>query len=601
MASDLLIASYSQTNINYIYYNIKDRSVYFIIPPPIAEVTPIIPSRSSVVQEELASKGYQPVTTDETGIITYTKNLETAIIYPDGSYIIRKDNTIEKYDSTGLKTSTIYLVKGKSYEVTVDGKFLVNGKPKDKYSEKEWNDYMKEFNDYYRDSHPSAEISKRDKDIQIGGKNFKVTSEYQFGRQIRTKITIDGIEIEITDNALKTLQRLGKAPEVEASNIVVEFSTQSADKLTTIKTKHVFEKDDTGLVKGLSQTAVTKETKDKEDNVIALTETVQTYKFDEKLGKNIPFETTRRVYEKKADEPTIDAQTSDFTSITVNSITEEPHSAVIRKDGNEYKVDYSGKEVLFFPQGASEGVPWNQLNAEDKQIFSELRNEHLRWSVRTSLANVQRLFSELQGLGYYATLFFDEDQLLQWRDRVDRVFATLYLGTEYWSSAICGNYLDGEDIGIAYAETPQGYAQIGAHVEATRTPPITGINATEFIYKITFNVRNGDYDKDPRAPEEMNINVVLKGQRTATVFVQDQKVKRGSSFGRVGSNAIVQDSNFLYTEVCITFDQIPLRWKLDNNELCNTIQESSSTPTSISQSQGGGATSGGGGSSINDF
>ncbi|MBI2650350.1 hypothetical protein HYX04_03475 [Candidatus Woesearchaeota archaeon] len=218
-------------------------------------------------------------------------------------------------------------------------------------------------------------------------------------------------------------------------------------------------------------------------------------------------------------------------------------------------------------------------------------------------ATVERVFTEFQGLGYYATLFFDEDSLLAWRDNVDRIFATLYLGTEYWSSAICGNYLDGEDIGIAYAETPQVLAQVGAHIEATKTEPITTENGTtQFIYKITFNVRNGDYDKDPRAPEEMNINVVLKGERTANVFRQEQKVKRGSSFGRVGSNAIVQDSKISYNEVCLAFDKLPLRWKLDNKELCNAIVESAGAATTIAATTA--TTAAGGGTAagdVNDF
>lgn len=213
-------------------------------------------------------------------------------------------------------------------------------------------------------------------------------------------------------------------------------------------------------------------------------------------------------------------------------------------------------------------------------------------SSQAFFTNVERVLTEFQGLGYYATLFFDEDSLLAWRDAVDRAFATLYLGTEYLTSEICGQYLDGEDIGIAYAETPQGYAQIGAHIEAVRTEPIIDENGTRtFIYKITFNVRNGDYDKDPRAPEEMNINVVLIGGKEVIpsgdgskiqapskvrVFKQEQEVKRGSTFGKTGKNAIVQDSPALYNQVCLTFDEIPLRWKLDNNALCNTIQEVSS-------------------------
>jgi len=71
---------------------------------------------------------------------------------------------------------------------------------------------------------------------------------------------------------------------------------------------------------------------------------------------------------------------------------------------------------------------------------------------------------------------------------------------------------------------------------------------------------------------------------------------------KIGINAIVKYSTTLYTEVCLTFDQIPLRWKLDNGELCNTIQESSGEATTVAITTNT-TTAGGGGATgdINDF
>src|SRR3989338_6721724 len=111
-------------------------------------------------------------------------------------------------------------------------------------------------------------------------------------------------------------------------------------------------------------------------------------------------------------------------------------------------------------------------DTSDSELLAKASTHFNQYNSRQFFADVERVFTEFQGLGYYATLFFDEDSLLKWRDNVDRAFATFYLGTEYWSSAICGNYINGEDEGIAYAETPQGLAQIAAHVEATRSLPI---------------------------------------------------------------------------------------------------------------------------------
>ena len=216
-------------------------------------------------------------------------------------------------------------------------------------------------------------------------------------------------------------------------------------------------------------------------------------------------------------------------------------------------------------------------------------------------ANAEKILTEYQGLAYIPTLFMSDDSLLKWRDSVDRIFATFYLGTEYWSSKICGQYIDGESEGIAFAETPQGLAQVGAHIEATRTPPIYNGETYEYIYKITFAVRNGDYEKDPRAPSTMHVNVVLKGSSTATVFKKEIEIKRGSQVKRSGTSAIVKDSKNFYSEVCLTFDEVPLRWKISGDELCNTIVESGSAPSVVGGTSPSSPQPSGSGGELNDF
>ena len=270
-----------------------------------------------------------------------------------------------------------------------------------------------------------------------------------------------------------------------------------------------------------------------------------------------------------------------------------------------------GNGVILNPDGS--------YKSGDTTLESKAKTALSKYKSRQFFADLERVFTEFRGLGYYATLFISEDSLLNWREKVDETFSKLYLGTEYWGSKICSTYIDGAQEGIAYAETPQGLAQIGAHVEATRTKPITTENGTSYVYKITFNVRNGDYEKDPRAPEEMNINVVLKGGKMQTIklepfnlvektvfetnvdiFKNDINIKRGSTFGKAGKNAIVKESKTLYNQICIRFDKIPLKWKIKDKELCNIIQESTGEPTIIST-----ATTGNGAKAaepeINDF
>jgi hypothetical protein len=229
-------------------------------------------------------------------------------------------------------------------------------------------------------------------------------------------------------------------------------------------------------------------------------------------------------------------------------------------------------------------------------------------------ALAETILTNFQGLGYYATFFFEDEELDAWRESVDEIFATLYLGTEYWTSDICQTYTDMEGKGIAYVDTKLGLAGVGAHIEATRSDPIhlpagvesgdaaAGIlesNQTtdniderrgiitsprEFLYKITFNVKNGDYDTDPTALSVMRFNIILKGEREAKLYKTDIELEKGEDFGAIKQSAIVQYSNFLYDQVCIEFDEVPSRWTLDDDELCNTISEASG-PTSVGESQ----------------
>ncbi|MBI2656135.1 hypothetical protein HYX03_00160 [Candidatus Woesearchaeota archaeon] len=365
------------------------------------------------------------------------------------------------------------------------------------------------------------------------------------------------------------------------------IKTISEDGGVTIKEekewKEIEKKDSEGKVIGKEPTLVTKSWVKIEERVFVDYIT---------RPNGITFK-TMRTYELDKDGRQINDK---YTELSTNALTGEPWSTKIIDGKDTYEINYfrGFEPVGFFERGIpmyKNGNPltkeeFEQLKQTNPALYSKISDNtklHDQYVSQQFFASAERVLTEFQGLSYIPTLFMDPDSLLQWRDSVDRIFATLYLGAEYWSSAICGNYLDGADRGIAYAETPQGLAQVGAHVEATRTEPLITPTGREFIYKITFNVRNGDYAKDPRAPEEMRINVVLKGERTAKVFRQNKIIKRGASFGRVGTSAIVKSSTAFYSQVCLTFDNIPFRWKLDNKELCNTIVVSSGAPAPLAK------------------
>ena len=111
-------------------------------------------------------------------------------------------------------------------------------------------------------------------------------------------------------------------------------------------------------------------------------------------------------------------------------------------------------------------------------------------------------------------------------------------------------------------------------------------------------------------PAESVLNVIVRrllplfiNLNRVNIFKQDQKVERGSSFSRTGRSAIVQESTALYSQVCIVFDEIPLRWKLDNKELCNSIVKAGGEATSVGGTTTTTAPTSGGDATgdINDF
>lgn len=205
-------------------------------------------------------------------------------------------------------------------------------------------------------------------------------------------------------------------------------------------------------------------------------------------------------------------------------------------------------------------------------IGARANSRQNQFESRRFFEKIDFALTEFRGLGYYATLFMSDEALGKWRESVDKIFAEMYLGVEYWTSAICSSNIERDQQGVAYVDTASGLAGVAAHVEATRSDPITSPNATEYLYKITFYVQNGDWKYDPRALEEMKFNVYLHGDRTARLLREEKKLKKGEGFGMTKANAFVQYSSYYYDKICIKFDDVPSFWSLDGDKLCNTMQ-----------------------------
>jgi hypothetical protein len=503
-----------------------------------------------------------------------TFNKVISIHLPDGTYEHRYDG--EKYESPDenypdkLQNILDFTTNHPTAELLEDFK-AIDGR--DVYQE----------NDKFIDQ-SGATVTSAVKTETIGGKEYEVTYDLESGRKIPKSIIINGQSTNINSNALRQLKsrvREGDVLTKVGSNIqLTQSSTQKEGVEGTkdyrqTKTTITF----TFSAQGLSNSVISNEISDGDGNIVELTTTTQEYEYNEERNADVPSRTTQRVYSKSEGENTIDKLNSDYTEITTDTQTGEPLAIEIKKDKENTAASAD----------------------EDGEITGdaadELKTLHGQWTSRQFISRyLLDPLTQYRGIGYFPSFFLDKDWLKGWREDVDRFFAEHYLGTEYWVSDICEFKVDEvRSRGVAFVSTRTGVAAIGAHIEASRSlpiePPEESEEEKEYIYKITFNVKNGEFDKDPNAIEELRFDVKLRGATEVDLFTSKFKVKQGESFGRTGSDpnngAIVLASRALFDEICLIFDEIPFSWTektlKNENELCNKIAEPKTEATTLEQ------------------
>jgi hypothetical protein len=265
------------------------------------------------------------------------------------------------------------------------------------------------------------------------------------------------------------------------------------------------------------------------------------------------------------------------------------------EDGNgdsEINVDYNkdgtlkqtNDYIIKFEKGKAKCIKCPTDSTQKEKLLKKANRAQNQFESRQIFKAIDFSLTEFSGLSYLPSLFINEDSRREWQERIDRFFAEKYLGTKYWTSAICRSHIDGEKEGVAYVETPQGLADVAAHVEGERTEPIIDPEGNKhYIYKITYLVKNGAYKDDPKALEIMQFSVKLFGERNIDLFGKKVKLKKGESFSRLGENAFVANTTFLYSRICLEFDEIPAAWTLDDKKLCNNIVETTKSPIRYNQ------------------
>ena len=315
------------------------------------------------------------------------------------------------------------------------------------------------------------------------------------------------------------------------------------------------------------------------------------YDIEYKIRKGkLPVEVRTKRYANKLGK--IDKD-SDFEQIVVQKKTfggDEPLSSKLMIDGKLYEIDFVTDEeksvdsdaeiTIKLPDGTVKSVNefknsqnYQQLSDEAKKKIDRSLAEHSNYESRRFWQGFEFVLTEFRGLSGITNLFFEDEDLEEWRENIDKFFATFFLGTDYWTSKICSVYTDKIETGTIMIETSSGMLKPVAHIEAERSQPVIYENktgkTTEYFYKITYVVDNPD-----KSGQDMSFNVKLKGERTIMLYRSSQKVEEGSRVSRTGSSMIVRYSPYLYTEICIVFDNtIYLGDGNSVNELCNAVVE----------------------------
>lgn len=163
-----------------------------------------------------------------------------------------------------------------------------------------------------------------------------------------------------------------------------------------------------------------------------------------------------------------------------------------------------------------------------------------------------------------------------------------------WEDSLCSTWVDtpSSDQGVLFTE---GLApQMAMHIEGVRTTyPIinetTGVEKTEYLYKVTYAVYGGTAATDTEHPyNRLEFNIVFEGEKTMRYYneywkiggldtVDGKIVDLPSSASRSGYNPIIELSEVRYDRVCIEYLQYG-DWNLPGNRMCNTLEKAEDAP-----------------------
>ena len=163
----------------------------------------------------------------------------------------------------------------------------------------------------------------------------------------------------------------------------------------------------------------------------------------------------------------------------------------------------------------------------DSPMGKRALNRASQAASRRWFSNFEFKLTQYKGLSGWSQLIFSDEELASWREGVDKIFSTAYLGTDYWVSGICSRYIPKDQNGLFTMKTKDGLFDVVAHVEGEKAV-IPAPEETQYLYKLTFSVRNPKYSRY----DKLKFNVYLYGDKTVQLYSQSIEVDDGKSFTR---------------------------------------------------------------------
>ncbi len=249
-------------------------------------------------------------------------------------------------------------------------------------------------------------------------------------------------------------------------------------------------------------------------------------------------------------------------------------------ENGEFKIGDGQGTIVKVVDGEARIVIHQAGDSLEDDIVERAKKRAAQSNSRRWFADFEFRLTQFKGLSGWSQLIFSDDELAEWREGLDKLFSSAYLGTEYWVSEICSSYIPKQKSGTFMMQTSDGLFDVVAHVEGEKT--LTEGPENRFLYKLTFSVRN----PEGSMYEKLEFNVFLYGDQTVQLYSQDIGVSDGDSFTRgqgqringelqytdTNGAPIVQYSTFNYDMVCIRFNQgiRDARGK-ERREVCNSI------------------------------